>query len=308
MKVVHTAKVKAPARATKGNGRRRTTAASTNGQARLEVRGVSRRFAGVVAVEDVDLCVQPGQILGIIGSNGAGKTTLFDLCSGFLTADSGHVLVDGRDVTDLGASARADRGIGRSFQDARLFPSMTVTETIATALERHVEVREPTASAFRVGAVVESEHQVAERVEELLETMGLERYRDAFVSELSTGTRRIVELACAIAHEPRVLLLDEPSSGIAQRETEALGELLLQLRDTTGASLAVIEHDIPLVTSIADELVCLHLGRVIATGAAAEVLEDPEVVSSYLGTSELAIERSGSGGRTRGQRRGQTRR
>src|SRR5207302_5685133 len=129
-----------------------------------------------------------------------------------------------------------------------------------------------------------------------------------FISELSTGTRRIVELACAIAHEPRVLLLDEPSSGIAQRETEALAELLLQLRDTTGASLAVIEHDIPLVTSIADELVCLHLGRVIARGPPAAVLEAPEVVSSYLGTSEPAIERSGSSSGRGGQRRRQTRR
>ncbi|HEV3352272.1 MAG TPA: ATP-binding cassette domain-containing protein [Acidimicrobiales bacterium] len=272
---------------------------AANGHARLEVSDVSRRFAGVVAVDAVDLRVDDGQILGIIGSNGAGKTTLFDLCSGFLAVDSGHVRLDGRDVTDLGAARRAERGIGRSFQDARLFPSMTVTETLATALERHVDVREPTACAFRVGAVVESEGRVAERVEELLDTMGLDRYRDAFISELSTGTRRIVELACAIAHEPRVLLLDEPSSGIAQRETEALAELLLRLRDSTGASLAVIEHDIPLVTSIADELVCLHLGRVIARGSATDVLDDPEVVSSYLGTSELAIERSGSGGQRR---------
>jgi ABC-type branched-subunit amino acid transport system ATPase component/ABC-type branched-subunit amino acid transport system permease subunit len=292
------AKATVPARAAAGNGEGQR-GAETNGAPRLEVSGISRRFAGVVAVESVDLRVGEGQIVGIIGSNGAGKTTLFDLCSGFLAADSGHVLLDGRDVTDLGAAGRAERGVGRSFQDARLFPSMTVTETIATALERHVEVREPTACAFRVGAVAESESSVAERVEELLETMGLQRYRDAFVSELSTGTRRIVELACAIAHEPRVLLLDEPSSGIAQRETEALAELLFQLRDTTGASLAVIEHDIPLVTSIADELVCLHLGRVIASGSAAHVLDDPEVVSSYLGTSELAIERSGSGGQRR---------
>jgi ABC-type branched-subunit amino acid transport system ATPase component len=298
------AKAKPPARA--GNGQRRV-AASTNGQPRLEVRGVSRRFAGVVAVDDVDLRVEEGQILGIIGSNGAGKTTLFDLVSGFLPVDAGHVLLDGHDVTDLGAAGRAERGVGRSFQDARLFPSMTVTETLATALERHIDVREPTACAFRVGAVVESENQVADRVEELLETMGLQRYRDAFVSELSTGTRRIVELACAMAHEPRVLLLDEPSSGIAQRETEAMADLLLQLRDTTGASLAVIEHDIPLVTSIADELVCLHLGQVIARGAASDVLENPEVVSSYLGTSELAIERSGST-KSRGQRRPESRR
>ncbi|MBV8295482.1 MAG: ATP-binding cassette domain-containing protein [Acidimicrobiia bacterium] len=287
-----------------GRDKDETAPAAAHGRPRLEVSGVSRRFAGVVAVDAVDLRVEEGQILGIIGSNGAGKTTLFDLCSGFLPVDTGHVLLDGRDVTELSAAARADRGMGRSFQDARLFPSMTVAETLATALERHVDVREPTACAFRVGAVAESEGRVADRVEELLDAMGLERYRDAFVSELSTGTRRIVELACAIAHEPRVLLLDEPSSGIAQRETEALAELLLQLRDTTGASLAIIEHDIPMVTSIADELVCLHLGRMIARGTPANVLEDPEVVSSYLGTSELAIERSGSGG----QRRAQTRR
>ncbi|MBV8981941.1 MAG: ATP-binding cassette domain-containing protein, partial [Acidimicrobiia bacterium] len=295
--------VKTPA----GNGRRQI-AASTNGHARLEVRNLGRRFAGVVAVDDVDLRVEEGQILGIIGSNGAGKTTLFDLCSGLLPADSGHVVLDGRDVTELGAPGRAERGLGRSFQDARLFPSMTVTETIATALERHVDVREPTACAFRVGAVVESEHQVADRVEELIDTMGLQRYRDAFVSELSTGTRRIVELACAIGHDPRVLLLDEPSSGIAQRETEALSDLLLQLRETTGASLVVIEHDIPMVTAIADELVCMHLGRIIARGRPADVLEHPEVVSSYLGTSELAIERSGARSGSRGRRKRKTRR
>jgi len=284
------------------SGDRRQDAAATNCHARLELRGVGRRFAGVVAVDDVSLTVGSGQILGIIGSNGAGKTTLFDLCSGFLPADSGHIFLDGREITELGAAGRAERGLGRSFQDARLFPSMTVSETLATALERHVDVREPTACAFRVGAVVESERQVAERVEELLETMGLQRYRDAFVSELSTGTRRIVELACAIAHGPSVLLLDEPSSGIAQRESEALGQLLLDLRDRTGASLAVIEHDIPLVTAIADELVCLHLGQVLASGRPADVLEDPDVVASYLGTSDLAIGRSGRAKRGHGRR------
>ena len=284
------------------SGDRRQDAAATNCHARLELRGVGRRFAGVVAVDDVSLTVGSGQILGIIGSNGAGKTTLFDLCSGFLPADSGHIFLDGREITELGAAGRAERGLGRSFQDARLFPSMTVSETLATALERHVDVREPTACAFRVGAVVESERQVAERVEELLETMGLQRYRDAFVSELSTGTRRIEELACAIAHGPSVLLLDEPSSGIAQRESEALGQLLLDLRDRTGASLAVIEHDIPLVTAIADELVCLHLGQVLASGRPADVLEDPDVVASYLGTSDLAIGRSGRAKRGHGRR------
>ena len=274
-------------------------AVSTNGDSptprtRLAVTEVSRRFGGVTAVDGVDLEVGEGQIVGVIGSNGAGKTTLFDICSGFLRADAGHLTLDGIDVTELGAADRADLGLGRVFQDARLFPSLTVAETLATALERHVDVRDPIACIFRVGAVVESEAAVRARVDELIALMGLDRYRDAFVSELSTGTRRIVELACALGHEPRVLLLDEPSSGIAQRESEALAGLLLRIRDETGASLAVIEHDIPLVSSIADELVCLHLGRVIARGRPGAVLEDPAVIASYLGRDESAIARSGA--------------
>jgi branched-chain amino acid transport system ATP-binding protein len=180
------------------------------------------------------------------------------------------------------------------FQDARLFPSLTVTETLAVALERHVEVREPVACALRLGAVVDSEAAVAERVDQLIESMGLSRYRDAFVSELSTGTRRVVELACALAHEPSVLLLDEPSSGIAQRETEALGALLLQVREETGAAFVVIEHDVPLVSSISDRLVCMHLGGIIASGAPGAVLSDPGVISSYLGDSPESIARSGA--------------
>jgi branched-chain amino acid transport system ATP-binding protein len=253
---------------------------------------VGHSFGGIKAVDNVDLAVGEDRIVGIIGANGAGKTTLFDVCSGFVPADTGRVVLDGRDVTGASAADRAALGMGRTFQDARLFPSMTVAETLATALERHIDVRDPLLCAFRVGAVVESEGDVARRVDELVELMGLGRYRDMFVSELSTGTRRVVELACALAHQPRVLLLDEPSSGIAQRESEALAALLLRLRSDTGASLVLIEHDIPLVSSIADELVCLHLGEVIARGDPHTVLEAPEVVASYLGSDRATIERS----------------
>jgi branched-chain amino acid transport system ATP-binding protein len=231
--------------------------------------------------------------LGIIGSNGAGKTTLFDLISGFVAPDAGRILLDGQEVNRLSAAARADLGLGRLFQDARLFPSLTVTETIATALERQVDVRDPIACLFYLGAVERSERKVAERVDELIETMGLGRYRDAFISELSTGTRRVVELACAMAHQPSVLLLDEPSSGIAQRESEALAEVLLNVRAATGTSMVVIEHDVPLVTSIADRMVCLHLGEVIASGSSTEVLADPRVIASYLGEEVVTIARSG---------------
>ena len=127
-------------------------------------------------------------------------------------------------------------------------------ETIALALERQVQVRDPVAAALNLPAVAESEARIATRVDELIEMMGLDAYRDKFVSELSTGSRRIVDLACVMAHEPKVLLFDEPSSGIAQRETEALGPLLLRIRETTGASLLVIEHDMPLITAVSDEI------------------------------------------------------
>jgi ABC-type branched-subunit amino acid transport system ATPase component/ABC-type branched-subunit amino acid transport system permease subunit len=259
----------------------------------LDVRDVSRHFGGVAALTDVSLEVEPGQIVGVIGSNGAGKTTLFDVCSGFLTPDSGRIYLDGEDVTAASAAGRSDLGLGRSFQDARLFPSMTVVEALSTAFERHIEVRDPLACIFAVGAAMQSEESVAHQVDELIETMGLTRYRDAFVSELSTGTRRILELASAVAHRPKVVLLDEPSSGIAQRESEALAQVLIDLRARTGAALVVIEHDIPLVSSIAEEMVCLHLGQVIARGKPKAVLDHPDVVASYLGTDDTTIFRSG---------------
>ncbi|GAC1586321.1 MAG: hypothetical protein NVS3B21_00350 [Acidimicrobiales bacterium] len=257
------------------------------------IGGLRRRFGGVVAIDDVSLTVAPGEVVGVIGSNGAGKTTLFDLCSGFLTPDAGTIHLGTHDLTHMSADERGVLGLGRVFQDARLFPSLTVSETIATAFDRHVDVRDPLACIFRVGATVESEAAVRTEVNDLLEILGLGRWRDSFIAELSTGTRRMVELACALAHRPSVLLLDEPSSGIAQRETEALGGVLLDIRRELGATLVVIEHDIPMITGIADRLVCLHLGGIIAEGMPQDVLHHPAVVASYLGTDDVAIERSG---------------
>ena len=256
------------------------------------VVGASKAYGGVAALTDVNLHVMPGEILGIIGSNGAGKTTLFDVCSGFARPDTGRIVLFGEDITNLTPAQRAARGIGRVFQDARLFPSMTVSEVLTTALEQHVPVRDPVAGALSLAAVAESEAAIAVRVEELIVEFGLERFRDRFVSELSTGTRRVLELACAVAHQPRVLLLDEPSAGIAQRESEALGELLLGLREQTGAAFVVIEHDVPLVSSVADRLACMHVGEVIAEGDTASVLNDPAVVAAYLGADEVALHRT----------------
>jgi ABC-type branched-subunit amino acid transport system ATPase component/sugar phosphate permease len=252
-------------------------------QPALEVEDLTKRFGAVVALDGVALSVPPGRILGVIGPNGAGKTTLFDAVSGFLVPDGGRVALGGIDVTRLSPDRRARLGLGRSFQDARLFPSLTVAEALALALERKVEVRDPLATALGLRAVARSERCVADRVSGIIERMGLVAYADSFVSELSTGTRRLVDLACVLAHEPTVLLLDEPSSGIAQREAEALGPLLVDIRDQTGAALVVIEHDLPLVSGIAEEMVALDLGGVLARGTPAEVLADPLVAAAYMG-------------------------
>jgi ABC-type branched-subunit amino acid transport system ATPase component/MFS family permease len=271
-----------------------TTTADSDAPIFLEVRDLSVRFGGIRAVNDVSLRVPGGEIIGIIGPNGAGKTTLFDLISGYTRPSSGRVLFGRDDVTTLSPDARARRGLGRSFQDARLFPAMTVEESIATALERFIDVRDPFNAAFRLPMFQDSEAAVQARVDELIELLGLGAFRSKFIRELSTGSRRVVDLACVVAHRPAVVLLDEPSSGIAQREAEALAPLLLRIRETLDASLLVIEHDMPLVTSVADRLIALDQGRVIAEGTPAEVLVHPEVVASYLGNNEDVIARSGS--------------
>ncbi|MGH9186768.1 MAG: ATP-binding cassette domain-containing protein, partial [Acidimicrobiales bacterium] len=271
-----------------------TTPAPAPVQPALAVSDLTVRFGGVDALRQVGVAVGPREVVGIIGSNGAGKTTLLDACSGFVDVDTGSVRLDGDDITGQRAAARATRGLGRSFQGARLFPALTVTETIALALERHIDVREPFACALALPATRRSEEAVRRRVDELVEQLQLGRYRNAFVAELSTGTRRIVELACAMAHRPTVLLLDEPSAGLAQRETEALGGVLTDLRRELGAALVIVEHDIPLVSGIADRLICLHLGRVLAEGPPDQVLANPAVVASYLGTDDASVARSGA--------------
>ncbi len=260
----------------------------------LEVENLSRSFGGVKAVDDVSFALRDEEILGLIGPNGAGKTTIFDLISGYLPADAGKVIYDGADVTRMGPDERARLQLVRRFQDARLFPSLTVYETLLVALDRRQDVKNMALIALQLPQVRASERRVRRRADQLIELLGLEAFRDKFVKELSTGLRRVTDLACVLAMEPRVLLLDEPSSGIAQAEAESLGPLLLRVRRETGCSILIIEHDMPLISRVADELLALDQGRVVMRGTAETVLNDPRVVESYLGTSEAAIRRSGA--------------
>jgi ABC-type branched-subunit amino acid transport system ATPase component/MFS family permease len=262
--------------------------------AALQVMDVRVRFGGIQAVGGVSLLAAPGEIVGIIGPNGAGKTTLFDLISGFTRADAGRVMLGGHELTGRGPDQRARLGLGRSFQDAQLFPALTVEENIAVAMDRWVAVKDPLNPALHLPAAFDSEQAVRQRVGELIDMLNLDAFRTKFVHELSTGSRRVVDLACVVAHRPSVVLLDEPSTGIAQRESEALVPLLLRLRDELGATLLVIEHDMPLITAVADRLVALDQGLLIADGSPEAVLHDPVVVSSYLGDNAAAIGRSGA--------------
>jgi len=260
----------------------------------LECQGVVKRFGGITAVNQVDLELREGEILGLIGQNGAGKTTLFDCISGFLAVDSGRVRLAGEDITELVPHERAARGLGRSFQEARLFPTLTTEETIAVARERHLLSTGLVAAALGQPVARDSENDVRSKVDFLIELMGLEAFREKLTGELSTGTRRIVELAGLLASDPAVIVLDEPSGGVAQKESEALGPLLRRVQSVTGASILVIEHDMPLLTGLCDRMVALELGTVIASGTPGEVLDNPRVVESYLGTDTAAIARSGA--------------
>jgi ABC-type branched-subunit amino acid transport system ATPase component/ABC-type branched-subunit amino acid transport system permease subunit len=258
----------------------------------LSVRDISVRFGGNQAVDGVSFDVTAGELVGLIGTNGAGKSTLMNAVSGLCPA-RGRVEVLGHDVTRRSAYRRHRAGLGRAFQAARLYPDLTVRETIMVALEaRQRSLLLPSLVALPPSPSAERRKRA--EAAELIDFLGLGRYADDFVATLSTGTRRIVELACLFAVDARVLLLDEPTAGVAQKETEAFGPLLLRVQQELGAAMVVIEHDMPLIMGIASHVYCLEAGRIIAEGPPAEVRRDPEVIASYLGTDERAVARSGA--------------
>lgn len=270
-----------------GGARRTATRATTRppssetGPA-LEIDGVSLSFDGTTVVRDVSLSVAPGQLVGIIGPNGAGKTSLFDVVSGFVAPDGGRVVLNGVDVTELSPSRRAAAGLGRSFQRAGLFPGLTVRDAVLVALDR----RSPPGASLAVLGVPSarrSQARLRRRAEGTLELLGLDRWAGVPVADLPTGTRRLVALACTLAFEPSVLLLDEPTAGLSRLEAEEIPPLLRRTARDTGAAMLVVEHDVPLLASVADRLVAMVGGSVVADGSPAEVVDDPVVVAAYLG-------------------------
>lgn len=257
----------------------------------LRTELVSVRFGGRLAVNRVSIDVNQGEIVGLIGTNGAGKTTLMNAVSGFVPSD-GSIELFGTTIDNRSSHGRARLGVGRAFQNAKLFGSLTVRETLMTALEaRERSLLLPSMLGVPPSPFVERRKRSA--ADEIINYLGLGRYADQLISELSTGTRRIVELGALIALDTRLMLLDEPTAGVAQKETEAFGPLIHAIKDELGSSILLIEHDMPMVMSISDRIYCLESGGVIAHGDPQGVRDDPAVIASYLGTDERAIQRSG---------------
>jgi ABC-type branched-subunit amino acid transport system ATPase component len=231
----------------------------------------------------------PGQVVGLMGPNGAGKTTVFEMVSGFLTPDTGSVFFQGEDITRQPVHERAKRGIARGFQDARLFPSLTVEETVQLSLDRHLNGRvDLLGMLLGLKSSRRAERWIARRADEIIERYGLGPHRDKPASALSTGTRRVLEIAVVMAQEPTLILLDEPSAGVAHAESEAMARLLTQLRQEDGLSILLIEHDVPMILGLSDRIYVMDAGRLLAAGVPDEVANDPLVLESYFGTKAVS--------------------
>jgi ABC-type branched-subunit amino acid transport system ATPase component/ABC-type branched-subunit amino acid transport system permease subunit len=262
----------------------------------LRTEDVSVRFGGRYAVNEVSIEVRPGEVVGLIGTNGAGKTTLMNAVSGFVRS-TGHIQLYGTRIDAKPSYRRARFGMGRAFQNARIFGGLSVRETIMVALEaRERSLLVP--SMLSLPPSPWAERRKRKQAEEIISYLGLGRYADNLVSELSTGSRRIVELGSLLALDSRLMLLDEPTAGVAQKETEAFGPLIKAIQQDLGSSILIIEHDMPMVMSISDRIYCLEAGAVIAEGDPDTVRNDPAVIASYLGTDERAIRRSGAAAAT----------
>lgn len=257
----------------------------------LAVADLRVTFGGNAAVDRVSLHVGAGEIVGLIGSNGAGKSTLMNAIGGFVPA-TGSVRLGSEEIGNTPPAYRAGLGLGRTFQSATLFPELTVTETLLVALEGKSETG-VLSTALALPRATRRSRSDRAAVGDLVELLGLDGYRDHYIADLSTGTRRVVELAGLLALDAKVLCLDEPTAGLAQRETEAFGPLIVTVQRQLDASVLLIEHDMPLIMGISDRVYCLEAGSVICEGTPDAVRDNPRVIASYLGTDERAINRSG---------------
>jgi branched-chain amino acid transport system ATP-binding protein len=252
----------------------------------LEVRGVTRRFGGLVAVNDVSFSVRPGEIFGLIGPNGAGKTTLFNLITGLTKPSAGQLLHQGDDITGARPHVVARHGLARTFQNIRLFGDLTALENVLIA--QHIHTRSGLLrGVFGLPPAPAEERAVVERGMELLSMVGLATRYDDKARNFPYGDQRRLEIARALALRPRVLLLDEPAAGMNQHEKAALSGFVRDLRERFDLTILLIEHHVPLVMGLCDRIAVLDFGNLIALGEPATVQHDPAVIDAYLGDEGL---------------------
>jgi branched-chain amino acid transport system ATP-binding protein len=254
-------------------------------KAELEIKSLNLRFGGVVAVKDVDLNVSTGELMAVIGPNGAGKTSLLNCITGFYHPQKGRIIFNGRDITNLHAHELVGVGIGRTFQNIELFPGMTVLANMTLARHIHCNYSFIRSCLFSPAVIKEEIHH-REKLEEIIDFLEMQPIRKKPVGSLPYGMMKRVELGRALALEPRLLILDEPFAGMNMEEKEDMVRFLLELNQTWGLTMILVEHDMSIIMSISQRIMVLNFGEKLGEGTPAEISKNPEVIKAYLGDTE----------------------